>query len=174
MLQDCSVASNHETHYQLLRVSASASQEEIKSAYHRVLLSSHPDKKKLLDRCTEKGLGVESANTFDIARIQEAYRTLMNPEARAAYNESLVLSAYASSFAAAGPRPAQVVSLEEFTCIEADDPAQESWTYACRCGGSYAISETELEDDLHMIACERCSEVIYVGYEALGIGENES
>lgn len=68
-----------------------------------------------------------------------------------------------------GPRPAQVISLEEFS----EESIQSRWTHACRCGGAYAITEKDMENDRHLIACERCSEVVYVGYEVVEEEEEE-
>ena len=114
---------------------------EIKSAYRRTLLQSHPDKKKL-------------SEPIDIALIKEAYSTLSNPQLRAKYDAQ-------HSYPTAPPRPAQVVSLEDFEEVE----AEESWRYACRCGGSYLITSTLMDDGEHLVACNSCSEIVWVGYE---------
>ena len=127
--------------YQLLSISKNASMAQIKSAYHRALLQSHPDKKK-------------SSEPIDIALIKEAYSTLSNPQLRAEYDAR-------HSYSAAPPRPAQVVSLEDFEEVE----AEESWRYTCRCGGSYFITSTLMDEGEHLIACNSCSEVVWVGYE---------
>ena len=65
------------------------------------------------------------------------------------------------SYSAAPPRPAQVVSLEDFDEVE----VEESWRYTCRCGGSYLITSTLMDEGEHLIACNSCSEVVWVGYE---------
>jgi diphthamide biosynthesis protein 4 len=134
-------------YYQLLSISKNASTAQIKSAYHRALLHSHPDKKK-------------SSEPIDIALIKEAYSTLSNPQLRAKYDAQY-------SHSAAPPRPAQVVSLENFEEVEVESErdAEDSWRYTCRCGGSYHISITLMEKGEHLIACNSCSEVIWVGYE---------
>lgn len=116
---------------------------QIKSAYHRTLLQSHPDKKK-------------SSEPIDIDLIKEAYSTLSNPQLRAEYDAQHFHSA-------APPRPAQVVSLEDFEEVE----AEESWRYTCRCGGSYLITSASMDEGVHLIACNSCSEVVWVGYEII-------
>jgi diphthamide biosynthesis protein 4 len=63
-----------------------------------------------------------------------------------------------------GPRPAQIVSLEEFKEEEATTGIV-SWYYECRCGGGYRISEQNLERGQHLLGCGNCSEVVWVGYE---------
>ncbi|KDQ18183.1 hypothetical protein BOTBODRAFT_29524 [Botryobasidium botryosum FD-172 SS1] len=59
-------------------------------------------------------------------------------------------------------RPAQVVSIEEFDEAEGVDG---EWVYPCRCGSLYRIHEEQMENDVHLIGCEGCSEVIWAGYE---------
>ena len=120
----------------------------MKSAYHRALLHSHPDKKKA------------SSESIDIALIKEAYSTLSNPQLRAKYDAQ-------HSYSAASPRPAQIVSLDLFEEMEAEADGEDSWRYTCRCGGSYHISNTLMEKGEHLIACNSCSEVIWVGYEVV-------
>lgn len=151
-------SSNTADLYQLLSVSKDASLAEIKSAYHRALLKSHPDKRSASN----------SDNYVDIALIKEAYTTLSNEEDRAAYNARLTQNIYTS----ASPRPAQVISLEEFDDeslgIAEEDSEGGPWRYSCRCGGSYLITTTSMEKGEHLIACSSCSETIWVGYEVQG------
>ncbi|KJA28587.1 hypothetical protein HYPSUDRAFT_129372, partial [Hypholoma sublateritium FD-334 SS-4] len=144
--------------YQLLSVPRDASLAEIKSAYHRALLKSHPDKRNASN----------SDNHVDIALIKEAYTTLSNDEDRAAHNAHLKQQIHT----VAGPRPAQVISLEEFdeesSGIAEEDSEGGPWRYSCRCGGSYLITTTSMEKGEHLIACGSCSEIIWVGYELQG------
>lgn len=60
-------------------------------------------------------------------------------------------------------RPAEVISLEEFDYEEKGDV----YTYRCRCGSAYRVSDSQLDADVHLIGCQGCSEVIWVGYEAV-------
>jgi len=113
------------------------------------LLQSHPDKKLISD----------SSEPVDIALIKEAYSILSNTQLRAKYDARLSQRSYS----AAPPRPAQVVSLEHFE--EDGLEAEDFWRYACRCGGFYQITTTLMEKGEHLIACNSCSEVVWVGYE---------
>ena len=154
------------THYQILGVSPNASHAEIKAAYRRVLLSKHPDKSPLSPKYPDH------SGSFDIARIQDAYRILSDGTARAAYDASISGTLSKSeTYKIPGPRPAQLVSLEEFTLMECDDEGMARWTHTCRCGGLYSISEQEMLDNRHLIACEQCSEIVYVGYDVLEEGD---
>ena len=136
-------------YYALLSVSRASSASEIKLAYHRALLASHPDK--------QRSVSSTNAVDVDVGLIQRAYVTLTTPDLRIKYDSERL-------HAKTGPRPAQVVSLEEFL-ENADDAEGGIWTYDCRCGGCYIIKEDEMERDQHLVGCTGCSEVVWVGYE---------
>ncbi|ODO03311.1 hypothetical protein L198_02156 [Cryptococcus wingfieldii CBS 7118] len=71
------------THYDLLEIQQDASSSEIRKAYLKAVLCSHPDK------CPEEG---REAATDLFRKVQEAYETLLDPEARSEYNNSLVIN----------------------------------------------------------------------------------
>ena len=96
-------------------------------------------------------------NDVDIGLLKRAYATLSSDELRSNYDVTL-------SHARIGPRPAQVVSLEEFTELHTDSD-ESTWSYGCRCGGQYVIKEQEMERDQHLVGCNGCSEVVWVGFE---------
>jgi diphthamide biosynthesis protein 4 len=102
----------------------------------------------------------------DIALIKEAYAVLSNDERRAVYDAHLKHRTYATN----PPRPAQVISLEEFEdetigIIEGDQGGP--WRYPCRCGGTYWITTELMDKGEHLIACNSCSEAVWVGYEVM-------
>ncbi|KAF7975201.1 hypothetical protein HWV62_10270 [Athelia sp. TMB] len=132
-------------YYGLLSVSRDASPAEIKAAYHRALLISHPDKQTR-----------QTSAPFDITLIKEAYATLADPNTRSKYD----LRPQERS-SPQGPRPAQVVSLEDFN----ENTEGTVWRYDCRCSGFYEISESDLERGKHIVGCGSCSEVVWVGYK---------
>ncbi|KAL1749182.1 hypothetical protein HDZ31DRAFT_28064, partial [Schizophyllum fasciatum] len=132
----------------------------LKDAYHRALLTHHPDKAQHRD-----------SHLIAVSLIKEAYETLSTPAKRAAYDRSLVRRQDQCT----GPRPAQVISLEEFDAIgEEEGDSEVIWAYACRCGGSYQISERDMEAGKHLIACDDCSEVVWAGYELAEEDEEEN
>ncbi|KZT40122.1 DnaJ-domain-containing protein, partial [Sistotremastrum suecicum HHB10207 ss-3] len=130
--------------YELLSISRTASIEEIKQAYRRTLLRHHPDRQR-------------GSSAFDASLLKRAYQTLVSPASRALYDASL------GKTELRGPesRPAQVVSLEEF------EERGTGWTYRCRCGGQYELSEREIESETHVVGCDGCSETIWAGYEVV-------
>lgn len=135
-------------YYRLLAVPRTASVTEIKTAYHRALLAFHPDKRTQ----------IASNLSVDISSIKDAYTTLSSPQLRTQYDEQFQIAR-----APAGPRPAQVISLEEFAEEMTGD--QMSWRYSCRCGGAYTIKEVDMDNGQHLVGCSSCSEVVLVGYE---------
>ncbi|KAL7285058.1 hypothetical protein ACG7TL_000149, partial [Trametes sanguinea] len=135
-------------YYELLAVSPSASSADIKAAYHRALLVYHPDKR-------DSG---STTPTVDIGLLKQAFNTLYTPELRKEYD-----AARSASGKQHGPRPAQVVSLEEFE--EGEGPDGTTWAYPCRCGGQYVVTEEMLDAGQHMVGCGSCSEAVWAGYE---------
>lgn len=95
------------------------------------------------------------------------YETLSSPSARAAYDAARDTAIAQHT----GPRPAQVVSLEDFDEIE--EMELTTWRYSCRCGGSYVITERDMEAGQHLVGCNSCSEVVWVGYELVNDGAGE-
>ncbi|KAL0951857.1 hypothetical protein HGRIS_008517 [Hohenbuehelia grisea] len=129
-----------------------------------------------------------------MALIKEAYETLAAPDARATYDAQLRAAA-AQERSSTGPRPAQVVSLEDFVEVRAptlnadaersvvyhsspplmhDEDEVSYYWYACRCGGQYRITPEEMEADQHLVGCTGCSEVVWAGYEVCEDEEDSS
>lgn len=180
--------------YSLLQIPRDASLNDIKVAYHHTLLRLHPDKQARSRAHPGVGVTLDAVTptqsrrsppreeTGDMALLKEAYRTLSNMDSRAAYD---VLLRREERAQLNGPRPAQIISLEEFTTIEADmgkgigtvtvteTGAAQEWQYRCRCGGTYRITEDDLENGTHLVGCENCSEVIWVGYMEAVITDEE-
>jgi hypothetical protein len=68
---------NSITHYEVLGVAPTASQQEIRGAYRRLARVHHPDH--------------DAADTGTMAALNEAYRVLRNPARRAAYDAELTV-----------------------------------------------------------------------------------
>lgn len=143
-------------YYLVLGIQRTSTDQEIKHAYHRKLLSLHPDKVPV-GRDT-----AQRPQDFDAALLKEAYQVLSSPHLRQQHDELLVSKQ--PDRTPSGQRPAQVVSLEDFD----ESPSREGeWIFECRCGSSYRITEAQMEDDVHLIGCDGCSETVWVGYEAI-------
>ncbi|KAI0334045.1 hypothetical protein GY45DRAFT_142979, partial [Cubamyces sp. BRFM 1775] len=138
-------------YYELLSVSPSASPADIKAAYHRALLASHPDKRELVN-------GLSKFADIDIGLLKQAFNTLYTPSLRKEYDVRRSASGNPR-----GPRPAQVISLEDFE--EREGPDGTTWAYPCRCGGQYVVTEDMLDAGQHLVGCGSCSEAVWAGYE---------
>ena len=137
--------------YELLQVPRTASFADIKASYHRLLLSHHPDK-------SHSSKENSNRTDVDIGSLKEAFVTLSSPESRMRYDSEL------SSHPDLSPsrsrsRPAHIISLEDF------EDLGNVWTHNCRCGGQHTMEEADMENDVHLVSCSSCSEVIWVGYE---------
>lgn len=76
--------------------------------------------------------------------------------------------------ASTGPRPAQVISLEEFKEVPDNVSEDEGvWQYQCRCGGMYRITSSDMDKGHHLVGCDSCSEVVWVGYELQSSDDEE-
>ncbi|KAG1742725.1 uncharacterized protein EDB91DRAFT_1236880 [Suillus paluster] len=137
--------------YHLLGITYDAPLSTIKAAYHKALLASHPDKRSSSSAAPRVDV--------DIALLKEAYTTLSNVSSRIAYDSILRNARVKIS---TGPRPAQVISLEDF-----EEAEEGVWTHACRCGGAYKIAEEDMDAGRHLVGCESCSEVVWIGYELI-------
>jgi diphthamide biosynthesis protein 4 len=145
--------------YRILGIQQDASQEQIKRAYHRALLRHHPDKKRVEDA------GLTPTTIPAIDTLVEAFKALSSPASRQIYDQILKSSPMSCQPPMTAPRPANVVSLDDFQEVNQGD-SSSTWTHPCRCGGTFIISEQLLDEDIHLIGCDCCSEVVWVGYEA--------
>jgi diphthamide biosynthesis protein 4 len=151
-------------YYSLLRITRSASPNTIKAAYHRALLRAHPD--KIRQRADN------SSQLADVGLLHDAFVTLSSATLRSAYDAQGM-----GSHRMDPARPSQVVSLERFGSSDLQGPDGRAistcWTFPCRCGGKYEITEDHLERGLHLVGCGSCSEVIWVGYEMVNEVDGE-
>src|SRR5579872_3421180 len=145
--------SSRRNYYELLQVPRTASPSEIKASYHRLLLSHHPDKSD-----PSKENENLARTDVDIGSLKEAFVTLFTPESRTKYDFELLTRPDSSPSRSSRSRPAHVISLEDF------EQLGQLWVYGCRCSGRYVIEEADMENEVHLVACSSCSEVIWVGY----------
>jgi len=156
---------NQTDYYALLGVARDAETTDIRQQYRAALLRIHPDKQNqsyTQDYPSPVGIA--------ISQLQEAFRTLSDRELRVVYDQLLKEGKEKAALATVKQRPANEVSLDEFTLEEVaagDGEMMSRWTYPCRCGSLFIIKEQELEEGVHYIGCGGCSEVVWVGYEAI-------
>jgi diphthamide biosynthesis protein 4 len=159
--------------YEVLCLPRTATSPDVKAAYHRALLLYHPDKElstrnrnELTQNTVPAPERPDVAQRLSISDIQKAYATLADPVLRAAFDIRLVRNSTPSFTEKGSQRPAEIISFDEF----APEDRSDAYIYPCRCGSVYRITEEQLEADVHLIGCQGCSEVVWVGYEAVEEG----
>ena len=155
------------SHYEVLGVVLTCSDLDIKSAYKEMLLAHHPDKKG-------------NASTT-INSIQEAYKTLIDPELRDQYDDSLKRSIQRQGFNITGDG-LDIYSLDDF---EMEEEEECKWLKDCpRCQfpKSIKFNESDLiengtEDGDNgfeiIVQCESCSLWIKVKYYEINEEDDE-
>ena len=159
--------------YEVLCLPRTATPSDVKAAYHRALLLYHPDKAlsaRNRNKSTQNIASIQNklspednAQLPSIDDIQKAYSILADPVLRADFDNHISHNNTASSSTAKGSqRAAEIVSFDEFA---PEEDGSDAYIYPCRCGSVYRITEEQLDADLHLLGCQGCSEVVWVGYE---------
>lgn len=153
---------NHISYYEVLGVPQDCSTKDVKSAYHRLLLTHHPDKKVQREDTTIL------PNRHSIQLIQDAYRTLSDTQQRKDYDAAIhthfiKLGLTASSASTVNIDGMDRIDLSEFEVTESqpekggvgtagDSELEEVFVHACpRCHfeDGFVLSETDLEQGTH-------------------------
>ncbi|KAG9291875.1 hypothetical protein G9A89_012160 [Geosiphon pyriformis] len=150
------------THYDTLGVLPSASNIEIKEAYQRLVVLTHPDKQVV----SKKGSKERVEHQTSIQEILEAWKTLRDPDSRKGY-DGKIKAAQLKKGSAQGIVNAEL-DLDEMTY----DEETSVYTIECRCGGRYSISEEDLEKGAEIVGCENCSLKIRILYDVIEDNED--
>lgn len=140
--------------------STSYSVDDIRHAYRQALLINHPDKVKL-DTAQRGSSGVS------IDQIVAAHECLTDPEQRQTYDHQLLQKQKLRH-----QNSSQISALESFDLEELEyDQDTTSWTKACRCGGRYQVTESQLEQSASqgevIVNCTSCSLYVLVKFVAI-------
>ncbi|CAH2351242.1 diphthamide biosynthesis protein 4 [[Candida] railenensis] len=157
-------ASISETFYEILSVGPDADTQQIKKAYRKKILQTHPDK------TSGSANNNEDTSSSTVSLIKEAYDTLSDPTLREQYDQDLTKAAQTQGYNLSGDG-LDTYSLESF---EYDD-SNEAWLKTCpRCQAPCSIKliEEDLEqgtDDGEgglelLVQCGSCSLWIKVKY----------
>ena len=133
------------TFYKILGVEPSATFEEIKDVYRKLVVQQHPDK---------------GGNKESFQLIQEAWSVLRDPSLRRKYDAEQL----ASDIKSFEGIIAAEVPLDDFEYDEVD----EVYSYACRCGDFYEIEYEDLLDGVKILSCNS----IALGKERVPVCEN--
>jgi len=160
-------------HYEVLHLSRSGdsrqlSKEEVKAAYHRALLTHHPDKAR---HNPTNNVGSEQSTAkpkFTVDQIVTAYQVLSDPSRRVEFNEQLIKSERLQP-TQKNEGKATHIGVETFDLDDLDhDEVNSTWFRGCRCGSeeSYVLNEDDLEKESHSgeiyVGCKGCSLFIRV------------
>lgn len=143
--------------------------DEVKKAYRLALLLHHPDKVAASQSAKASVGSRPSDYHFSVDQILEAYETLADATLRSKYNKALFnnkarLFAGAKSTANEG---LDTFDLEDLQYTE----ASQNWSKSCRCGGTYVVSEQELEaatmEREVVTSCHGCSLCIRIIFDTV-------
>ena len=144
------VTADKKTHYSVLEIKSDACFEEVKKAYRSLIVTMHPDK---------------GGNADDFHAVQEAWDTLKDMEKRSKYDAE-ILADNVDTFRALG---ATVVELDEFEYEELEN----IYTYECRCGDEFIMTEDDVIDGVQILTCPSCSLLLSVSYDCVDSDERE-
>ena len=159
----------HPTHYERLGIAnrSDLTASDVKEAYRRTLLVQHPDKSK--QRPT-------SSTHSSIDQISTAYRTLIDPDKRAAYDRTFGkhTGTHTDVSGAVGHAGIESYDLDDLE-YKVSKEGNGIWSKTCRCGNrdGYMVTEQELERAVNrtaataevqevLVGCRGCSLVIRV------------
>ncbi|CDR88042.1 related to Acetylcholinesterase precursor [Sporisorium scitamineum] len=155
--------------YSTLAVKPSATTAEIRAAYLAQVRLHHPDKLQQQAIHIHASTSIDASNLADtlpqsdelIRHLNHAYKTLSDDHLRSQYDESL--AAARATSARTTPRISATVDFESFQ-LESDHGPMK-FSYPCRCGYAYVISEEQVHDRVDVVSCDGCSENIRVKYD---------
>ncbi|XP_035405892.1 dnaJ homolog subfamily C member 24 isoform X2 [Anser cygnoides] len=133
--------------YKILGAKPSDSPGELKRKYQRLALLYHPDKQK-----ADVPAGEVEERVQRFIEIDQAWKILGNEETKKEYD----LQQREDNLTKEWPLHAQVY-LEDMSWNE----DEQCYTLSCRCGGNYAVSESETKD-VSLVCCDTCSLVIEI------------
>lgn len=116
-------------HYEVMEVAPSAKTEEIKDVYYAMARRYHPDRFHL-----QSGSGQHERISSAFARVTQAYETLTDPNARAAYDQSLERSRQYSASQQAQTEKAEASSDDFDVDMEVEGSAEKRAEYSFREG----------------------------------------
>lgn len=131
--------------YAILESSSSASYEELKANYRKLILKYHPDKLNEEER---------EVSSFEFQRLDQAWKILSNPGLRHQYDTQQRADQLTCALVH------DEIELHEMTWHQDD----LTYIYPCRCGGDYTLSRDNASGS-RTVNCSNCSLYINVSVE---------
>ncbi|XP_059057153.1 DPH4 homolog [Achroia grisella] len=126
-------------YYKVLECNRTASVEELKRSYQRLILTLHPDKNN-----------TDLSDTFH--QVQKAWTVLRDDDTRKQYDAELSCREHSDLLLY------DTVALKEMEYNDEDNV----YTYNCRCGGTYLLENCDTILSQVIIGCNECSFSIQV------------
>lgn len=133
---------SQENLYHILNCDQSATFEELKSSYQKLVKQYHPDK------CLNK----DSISNERFQQIDSAWKILRDSESRKKYDATLLQEDL-------DERP---LIYAEITTDELEFDSEGVAYFPCRCGSIFDINKTDLCDNCIVIECSECTNCIKV------------
>lgn len=130
------------THYEVLKVSRTATFEEIKTAHRNLARLSHPDK--------------VAGNECTFRQLQKAWECLRDEQSRKAYDEELAVK---EAKLKSRRQAAMPLSLSGMEVGQDDESGELVYVYACRCGEEVHVWQQDVPPAKQTILtdCSGCS-----------------
>ncbi|KAJ3430713.1 diphthamide biosynthesis protein [Anaeramoeba flamelloides] len=158
-------------HYQVLGVGESSSLQEIKTAYKRLVLKTHPDRYK-------KSKDNEKLPSF--VSVQLAYEILRSKKRRALFNQQLERTKKEIEEEKENETDLYKLLDRQAPVMGSVDIDEMDWDgykkvfhYPCPCGGRFEVSQEDLEEGIPIAICDCCSLAIYVIYDIEEDGDDD-
>ncbi|SCV69667.1 BQ2448_1061 [Microbotryum intermedium] len=158
-------------HYATLHVPPTADLPTIRAAYRALILLHHPD----------RATTIEGINTTPAQALNEAWRVLGDLNRREAYDREYMRQQRKQEVAPSSLAYAVSIDLSFFTPhysegTSAEPEAEDSlipleYTHLCRCSAQFRITLEQLEEGVHIVQCEGCSERCKVEYQVVESGD---
>ncbi|XP_072033713.1 dnaJ homolog subfamily C member 24-like [Amphiura filiformis] len=129
--------------YAILGVHPNATQEEIKKCYQKKILQYHPDK---IDPHSSADVKQHAMTIYSV--IDKAWQVLSNPTTKKEYDSRVKEEKLNATLPVY-----DTVPLDDLDWDEESD----CYCYPCRCGGEYAITEADVDEQIELVCCDTCT-----------------
>lgn len=143
--------------YSILGCEDNATFDELKKRYQKLALKFHPD--KIASHDEEKS---DVSHPVEFSKINFAWNILSDADLRKQYDIKWKQRCISQEW------PIQDdVCVEEFDKSDVSDLDENMYTYPCRCGGLFVISETDIQIKFDIVCCDTCSLSIRILFDSL-------
>lgn len=141
---------NHTSYYQVLNIPKTSTPQDVKNAYHKYLLTYHPDKQQQKDQ--NQSQSRITSPSYSISEVQNAYKTLINAVTRSEYD--LLLHSHFIKLGLVGDSNANGIDLNGIDHVDLSEftETDEYFVHSCpRCkfDSGFVITDDDLENGMN-------------------------